>query len=139
MFLTLSDFLNKPSPKKRKVSEHLVNKENKDEVATAERLVERADNKEDDLDHDDLHLRVPMRYEQISREANVKTFTGLPSTKCFKCIFHYLFPKTQHMQYWRGPKQTTREAPQGYCDPGIVLPKCRPEPGRKLDMNKNSF
>ena len=34
--------------------------------------MERADNKKDDLDHDDLHLRVPMRFDQISREANAK-------------------------------------------------------------------
>ena len=135
VFLTLSDFLNKPSPKKRKVSERLASEENEDEVTTAEGTVRRAD-KEDDLDHDDLHLRVPMRCEQISREADVKTFTGLPSTKCFKCIFDHLFPKAQHMQYWRGPKQTTREAPQDHCDPGIGLPKCRPGPGRKLDLEQ---
>ena len=89
----------------------------------------RAD-KEDDLDHDDLHLRVPMQFEQISREADAKTFTGLPSTKCFKCIFDHLFPKAQHMQYWRGPKHTTREAPQDHCDTGIGLPKCPTGPGR---------
>ena len=135
VFLTLSDFLNKPSPKKRKVSERLASEENEDEVTTAEGTVRRAD-KEDDLDHDDLHLRVPMRCEQISREADVKTFTGLPSTKCFKCIFDHLLPKAQHMQYWRGPKQTTREAPQDHCDPGIGLPKCRPGPGRKLDLEQ---
>ena len=40
------------------------------------------------------------------------------------------------MQYWRGPKQTTREAPQDHCDPGIGLPKCRPGPGRKLDLEQ---
>ena len=58
VFLTLSDFLNKPSPKKRKVSECLASEENEDEVTTAEGTVRRAD-KEDDLDHDDLHLREP--------------------------------------------------------------------------------
>ena len=120
VFLTLSDFLNKPSPKKRKVSERLVGEENKGDVTTAEGTVERADNEEDDLDHDDQNLRVPMRFEQISREADVKTFTGLPSTKCFKCIFDQLFPKAQHMQYWRGLKQTAREAPQDYGEAGIV-------------------
>lgn len=43
------------------------------------------------------------------------------------------------MQYWRGPKQTTREAPQDHSDPGIGLPKCRPGPGRKLDLEKEFF
>lgn len=43
------------------------------------------------------------------------------------------------MQYWRGPKQTTREAPQDNSDPGIGLPKCRPGPGRKLDLEQEFF
>ena len=55
--------------------------------------MERADSEEDDLDHDHSHLRVPIRFEQISREADVKTFMRLPSTKCFKCIFDHLFLK----------------------------------------------
>ena len=66
----------------------------------------------------------------------MKTFTGLPSTKCFKCIFDHLLPKAAHMQYWRGPKQTTREASQHYGNRGMVLPKCRPGPGRKLDLEQ---
>ena len=136
VFLTLSDFLNKPSPKKRKLSERLIGEENKGDVTAAEETVERADIEDDDLDHDDTHLRVPMRFEQISREADVKTFTGLPSTKCFNCIFDHLFPKAQHMQYWRGPKQTAREAPQDYGNRGTVLPKCRPGPERKLDLEQ---
>ena len=53
VFLTLSDFLNKPSPKKRKVCERLVGEENKGDVTTAEGTVEQAYNEEDDLDHDD--------------------------------------------------------------------------------------
>ena len=40
------------------------------------------------------------------------------------------------MQYWRGPKHTTREAPQDHCEPGIGLPKCRTGPGRKLDLEQ---
>ena len=99
--------------------------------------MERSDIKKDNLDHDDSHLRGLVRFEQISREAGVKKITGLPSTKCFKCIFDRLFPKAQHMYYWRGPKQTAREGPQDYGDPGIVLPKYRrPGPGRKLDLEQ---
>ena len=40
------------------------------------------------------------------------------------------------MQYWRGLKQKVREAPQDYGGPGIVLPKCRPGPARKLDLEQ---
>lgn len=64
--------------KKRKLSESLVGKENKGDVTTAEEIVGRADIEDDDLGHGDTHLRVPMQFEQISREADEKTFTCLP-------------------------------------------------------------
>ena len=52
---------------------------------------------------------VPMRFEQLTRESDVKLFTGLPSTKAFRCIFNYPLPKAKTMQYWRGAKQTQKE------------------------------
>lgn len=52
-----------PSPKKRKLSERLVREENNSDVTTAEETVERTDIEDDDLDQDDTHLRVPMRFE----------------------------------------------------------------------------
>ncbi|KXJ11353.1 hypothetical protein AC249_AIPGENE26518 [Exaiptasia diaphana] len=87
---------------------------------------------ESDEDEDDFDFNVPMRFEQITREADVKTFTGLPSTKAFKCIFEYLLPRAQYMQYWRGPKQTGKEAPKA----PVVGTKGRPGPGRKLDLQQ---
>ena len=87
VFLTLSDFLNKPSSKKRKLSERLIGEENKGDVTAAEETVERADIEDDDLDHDDTHLRVPMRFEQISREADVKKFTGLYLQQSASIVF----------------------------------------------------
>ena len=50
-----------------------------------------------------------MRFEQITRECDVKFFTGLPSTEAFRCLFDYLLPKAKAMQYWRGAKQTQKE------------------------------
>ena len=44
-----------------------------------------------------------------TREFEVKFYTGLPSTECFKCVFDFLLPKAQNMQYWRGAKQTEKE------------------------------
>lgn len=59
VFLILSDFFNKLLLKKCKVSECLVSEENEDEVIIVEGIVGWVD-KEDDLDYDDLYLRVLM-------------------------------------------------------------------------------
>ena len=50
------------------------------------------------MEGDNFDLRVSMRFEQISREADVQTFTGLPSTKLFKFLFKHLFERVQHLQ-----------------------------------------
>ena len=39
-------------------------------------------------------------------------YTGLPSPETFQFLFDYLSEKARSMQYWRGGKQTTKEAPQ---------------------------
>ena len=52
---------------------------------------------------------IPLRFEQFTREFEVKFYTGLPSTECFKCVFDFLLPKVQNMQYWHGAKQTEKE------------------------------
>ena len=82
----------------------------------------------------DLDLRVSMRFEQLTKDGEVRTFRGLPSAEVFKCILEHLFPKAKCMQYWRGPKQTTKEAPRDCGEPGIAVPKLRPGPERKLDL-----
>lgn len=84
----------------------------------------------DESDDEDFDFRVPMCFEQLTGEADVKTFTGLPWTKAFKCIFDHLISKAQHLQYWRGPKQTTRKQPKQ------DVPKNRRGPGRKLDFQQ---
>ena len=50
--------------------------------------------------------KTPTRFKQLTREFNVKFYTSLPSTECFK----YLFPKAQTMQYWSAAKQTEKES-----------------------------
>jgi len=65
----------------------LLGEENKGDVTTAEGTVERADTEEDNLDHGDSDLRVPLRSEQISREADVQISTGLPSKKGLQMYF----------------------------------------------------
>jgi len=137
IFLTRADFLQKPSPKKRKTRDSLsLQKETISHTSDDEDC---CDDDESDADDEgmDLDFRVMMRFEQLTRESDVRTFTGLPSTQAFKCLFEYLMPKAQHMQYWRGDKQTTREAPNDRGVPdlaGVKTDKSRPGPGRKLDL-----
>jgi hypothetical protein len=42
---------------------------------------------------DDPSSTIPMRFEQLTQESDVKFFPGLPSTESFKCLFDYLLPK----------------------------------------------
>lgn len=51
---------------------------------------------------------------QLSRDADVKFYTGFSGTDQFKTIFDHLLPKAKNMQYWRGVKQTENEAPSRY-------------------------
>ena len=137
LFLTLSDFLQKPSPKKRKFRDYLSRESETESDDSEESAAETSCEAKDDYDqtgsaHFDLDFRVSMRFEQISVESDVRTFTGLPSSNCFKCIFEYLKPKAQYMQYWRGPKQTAREAPK--TNP--FFSKSRPGPTRKLTLEQ---
>ena len=53
-----------------------------------------------------------MRFEELTRESDVRFYTGLPSTEAFRCLFDYLLPKAKNMQYWRGSKQTEKERPK---------------------------
>ena len=74
-----------------------------------------------------------MQFEQLTRELEVKVYTGLPSTETFQFLLGYLSEKARSMQYWRGGKQTTKETPQAPSPfelaTGFV--KGRPGPERK--------
>lgn len=80
---------------------------------------------------------------QLTRDADVKFYTGFDSTIHFKAIFDHLLPKARNMQYWRGPKQTDDEAPSRY-DFDLSSPIAsiysqsygRPGPSRKLHLEQ---
>ena len=38
-------------------------------------------------EENDPSTTIPMRFEQLTREFDVKFYTGLPSTQAFKCLF----------------------------------------------------
>lgn len=115
VFMTVSDYLQKRSPKKRKA--------NKLQEAGPSRCLpfssgskddgERSSDDDEDMETEvDYSVSVPMQFEQLTREMEVKVYTGLPSTETFKFLFDYLSDKARSMQYWRGGKQTTKETPQ---------------------------
>ena len=87
---------------------------------------------------DDPSSTIPMRFEQLTRESDVKFFTGLSSTESFKCLFDYLLPKAESMQYWRGAKQTQKEQMK---EPSTFKEfagrsDCRTGPPRKLSLEQ---
>ena len=144
IFMTVSDYLQKRSPKKRKA--------NKLQEAGVSRCLlpgskesnedgEGSDDSDGEMETDpDYSVSVPMQFEQLTRELEVKVYTGLPSTETFKFLFDYLSEKARCMQYWRGGKQTTKETPQppSPFELATGFTKGRPGPERKLsDLSKN--
>ena len=60
----------------------------------------------------DYSVSVPTQLKQLTRELEVRVYTGLPSPETSQFSFDYLREKARSMQYWRGGKQTMKEAPQ---------------------------
>ena len=101
VFMTLSEYKSSSTPKNRKLKE----------TATPGRHHPSSDDSDADMDvassaKTEASLPVPLQFEQLTREFDVRFYTGLTSTESFKCVFDYLLPKAMNMQYWRGPKQT---------------------------------
>ena len=48
---------------------------------------------------------VPMQFSHITREYDVRFFTGIPSPQMFQSIFELMLePKAKNMCYWSGAK-----------------------------------
>lgn len=52
--------------------------------------------------------------QQISRDHDVKMYTGLQNTEAFKAIFAFLYLKAARITYWKGKKQTSTEKTNKY-------------------------
>ena len=76
--------------------------------------------------------------EELTKELEVKVYTGLPLPKICQLLFDYLCEKARSMQYWRGGKQTTKEAPQppSPFELATGFAKGRPGPERKLRLEQ---
>ena len=53
---------------------------------------------------------------QITRDADVRLYTGMQNTDAFRTLFEYLLPKAKNMNYWKEDKQTEAEKPKRYSD-----------------------
>lgn len=86
----------------------------------------------------DYSVSVPMQFEELTRELEVKVYTGLPSPETFQFLFDYLSEKARSMQYWRGGKQTTKESPQPPSPFQLAtgFTKGRAGPERKLGLEQ---
>ena len=142
IFMTVSDYLQKKSPKKRKANKL-------QEAGSARSLFpsskeskqdpEESDSDDEEMEADaDYSVSVPMQFEQLTREMEVKVYTGLPSPKAFEFLFDYLSPKARFMQYWRGGKQTRKESsqPPSPFELATGYLKGRPGPERKLRLEQ---
>ena len=86
----------------------------------------------------DYSVPLPMQFEQLTRELEVKVYTGLPSTETFHFLLGYLSENARSMQCWRGGKQTTKEAPRAPSPLELAtgFAKGRPGPERKLRLEQ---
>ena len=48
-----------------------------------------------------------IKFEKLTRDSDVKLFTGLENAEVFQAVFEYLQPQAVTMVYWRGPKNTS--------------------------------
>ncbi|XP_068676803.1 uncharacterized protein [Montipora foliosa] len=100
---------------------------------------EESDSDAEEMEADaDYSVSVPMQFEQLTREMEVKVYTGLPSPKAFEFLFDYLSPKARFRQYWRGGKQTRKESsqPPSPFELATGYLKGRPGPERKLRLEQ---
>eukprot|EP00795_Rhopilema_esculentum_P009833 gene9833-18408_t len=102
-----------------------------------------------DKQESSIILPVPMKFEQLNREFDVRFCTGLEIVETFKAIFDYLHPRSRLMKYWEGPKRAFQKQKSDvyqqrvdqilsssvYAE-GDILPINRKGPERKLCLEQ---
>eukprot|EP00794_Sanderia_malayensis_P012372 gene12372-13642_t len=120
IFLTESDLKWKRSPhRRRKINRVTVEVPCK---RTAPNKIEQARN-----DSEATFQKIPMYFAQITRDSDVKLFTGIKDTVTFKFLFDQLLVNANNMQYWRGEKLTPDKA---------SLKQNKKGPQRKLSLEQ---
>ena len=102
IFLTASDTKWKHSPLKRKKPTR-VSAESSVEPAAAQQQQINVTAKEQVPAE---VPKVPMQFSQITRESDVRMFTGLRNPETFQFLFDQLSLDAKDMMYWRGEKLT---------------------------------
>lgn len=82
-----------------------------------------------DVQGNDRNTGPCITFDQLTKDADVKLFTGLANAGVFKALFEFLSPKAITMVYWRGPKQTSKNANVRYSLHG----------NRKLSLEEELF
>ena len=85
-------------------------------------------------------MKIPLHFEQVTREADVKFFTGFDKTEIFKFVFEHLSEKASHMNYWLGKINTVKDKMDESVDPSrYTVPTLKPGPKRKLSLEQEFF
>ncbi len=115
---------------------------------TDEQSVVKKNVAEDDNDASSPSVHVSMKFEFLTREADVRFYTGFHSCETFKVIFDHVAPKAHVMLYWEGSKNSNIDTPTtGYKQridtvllgsnlPKIIPPINRKGPARKLSLEQ---
>ena len=100
IFLTLSDYQHQKSPKKQKTVGKTSTKGahcEPEETELGDEEMEDLDQPGSDSSEPEEHLAsIPFQFKQLTREFEVKLYTGIPSTEAFQSLFNHLCPKAQN-------------------------------------------
>ncbi|KAK6167374.1 hypothetical protein SNE40_021418 [Patella caerulea] len=127
LFLTPSDISICKSPQKRKERKY-----NDPGVSKIKKL------KNNIADTINVPFTLCISSIQLSRDADVRFYTGFDNTEVFYSIFSFLRPKAINMQYWKGVVQTAKETPTRYSTDNseFNLNYLKPGPRRKLKLEE---
>lgn len=103
LFLVKSD-KNKKSPKKRRKLERQVSTPAScTSISETESTPSTSSNPSTPKSH---QISGPcLTFEQLTRDSDVRLFTGFQNAACFELVFKFLQPTAATMVYWQGPKQ----------------------------------
>lgn len=74
-----------------------------------------------------------LTFEQLTRDSDVRLFTGFQNTACFSLVFEFLQPSVVTMVYWKGTKQ------MGTVDTERDRTRCISHGNRKLKLEEEFF
>ena len=87
-----------------------------------------------------LSLPVPMQFAHLSRQYDVRFYTGLTSTETFRALFDHVEVKARVMSYWQGPKSSSTISTETVHSNFIIAqyPQIfnKPGPSRKLSIEQ---